>query len=624
MNSEIFAKNLALLEKKDPALAKAVHSVSPGNRYDVTASKTGTPSLSRNLPDGNRVTLHSSYDPVKEAARFIDLCDVDQHTNFIVPGIGLGYHIKELAERVPRSSTLIIFEKEMESLYWCLASIDFTTVINHPGVQFQIAVDTSSMEEILEPNRIRFSLNGYATVKFKPLVNADIEYYSQLLRKVDAIFNETQIDLKTQAAFSKIFYRNIFENWLNIISSPGVHSLQNKYLGIPAIIVSAGPSLDKNISLLKESSNRVLVIAVATALMPLIKNNIEVDFVVAVDPEESTLQFFDSEKISQNTRLVFDPCVPSSVVNKFPDRKIRIDSGVYLSRWLANRQGEDNFLGKTLSVAHAAFLLARYLGCSPIILTGQDLSFNQSRLHCSDSYYDQIQKDKIGPNYPLKVLEDKKFFELSSSFKPVRNIFGKEVVTTSALNTYKDVFADKMEDHTSIYNATEGGLPISGAPNMTLREAINTFCSDNNRSRINGRFVDIQRPKPLQTMHSELIEQSERFNKIVQKIQKIHSIYLTPTPITDTLRSEFVRHMDKFYCFLLGQSETLQLMQGYSYMEFIEWNQENGRILLKEDSGQEREILEDKFKRDKKFLDVLENAAGSLKGAFNKMADEIN
>jgi hypothetical protein len=624
MNSEIFAKNLAHLKKKDPVLAEAVNSIRLSSRYAVTASKTGPPSLSMTLADGNRITLHSSYDPVKEASRFIDLCDIGKYTNFIVPGIGLGYHIQELVERVPRSSAVIIFEREIESLYWCLAKTDFTSVINHPGVQFQIAVDTSSVEGILEPNRIRFSLNGYATIKFKPLVNADIEYYSQILKRIDAIFNETQIDLKTQAAFSKIFYRNIFENWKNIISSPGVHSLQNKYLGIPAIIVSAGPSLDKNISLLKESANRVLVIAVATALRPLIKNNIEVDFVVAVDPEESTLQFFDFEKIPQTTWLVFDPCVPSSVVNKFPHRKIRIDSGVCLSRWLASRQGKDNFLGKTLSVAHAAFLLARYLGCRPIILTGQDLSFSQSRLHCADSYYDQIQKDKINSRHPLKGLEENKYYEFSSSFKSVRNIFGNEIVTTSALNTYKDVFADKMDGHISIYNATEGGLPIPGVPNMTLREALNTFCSDNNRSRINGWSADIQKPKPLQTMHLKLIEQSARFDKIVQKTQKLQSMYLTASPLTDGLKKEFVGRMDKFYRFLLDQPETLQLMQGYSYMEFIEWNQENGRIMLKESSEKEKEILEDKFNRDKIFLDVLENVADTLKNAFNKMANEVN
>jgi hypothetical protein len=624
MNLEILTKNLAHLIKKDPALAEAVNSIRSPGRYVVATSKKGPPSLSLTLPDGKKITLHSTYDPVKEAGKFIDLCVIDNYSNFIVLGLGMGYHIQELVSRVPRSSKIIIFEKEMEVFFCCLANIDFTSVINHPGVQFQIGMDTSSVEGVLEPDRIHFSLNGYATIKFKPLVNAEIEYYSQIIKKVDAIFNETQIDLNTQAAFSKIFFRNIFENWKHIFSSPGVHSLKNKYLRIPAIIVSAGPSLDKNIAILKESANRVLVIAVATALRPLVKNNITVDFVVAVDPDDSTLQFFDFEKIPENIWLIFDPCVPSAVVDKFPDRKIHIDSGVCLSRWLASRQGEDNFLGKTLSVAHAAFLLSRFFGCSPIILTGQDLSFNQSQLHCTDSYYDQTRKDKIGARQPLKLLEDNKYNELSPSFKSGRNIFGKEVVTTSALNIYREIFAETVDGNTCVYNATEGGLPISGVLNVTLREAINTFCSANNRSRINSCSVEGQMPKQLGVMNSELMEQSERFNKIVLEIQKMQSICINPDLITGDQKQSFVGEMDKFYRFLLDQPETLKLLQGYSYMEFIEWNQENVRILKKEENGPKSEILEDKFNRDKKFLNVLVETAETLRNAFKKMALEIN
>lgn len=624
MNSKIFTKNLAQLKKKDPVLAQAVSSIHSEGRYTVTASKKGPPSLSLTLPDGNKITIHSTYDPVREAGQFIDQCDAGNFSNFIVLGLGLGYHIQELVGRAPRSSKIYIFDKDMECLYCCLANTDFTSIISHPGVQFQIGVGTSSVEETLEPDRIHFSLNGYATIKFKPLVNADVEYYSNILKKINALFNETQIDLKTQAAFSKIFYRNIFENWKHIISSPGVHCLKNKYLGIPAVIVSAGPSLDKNIPFLKESAHRVMVIAVATALRPLIKSNIAVDFVVAVDPDESTLQFFDFENIPENTWLVFDPCVPSAVVDKFPNRKIRIDSGVCLSRWLASMQEEDNFLGKTFSVAHAAFLLSRFLGCNPIILTGQDFSFDQRRLHCGDSYYDLVRKDKISARQPLKLLEDYKYNEFSSSFRSARNIFAKEVVTTTALTTYKNVFADKVDAHTYIYNATEGGLPISGVPSITLREAINTFCVDKNRFRINDLSADVPISMSLKTMRSELLKQFERFHKIGLQIKKIKSICIAPDFVTEDQIQNFVTHMDSFYRVLLNQSETLQLMQGYSYMEFIEWNQENGRILLKKTIGGETEVMEAKFIRDKKFLDVLEETTETLKNAFKKMASEIN
>lgn len=82
--------------------------------------------------------------------------------------------------------------------------------------------------------------------------------------------------------------------------------------------------------------------------------------------------------------------------------------------------------------------------------------------------------------------------------------------------------------------------------------------------------------------------------------------------------------MDKFYQFILDQPDTLKLMQGYSYLGFIEWNQESSRISLKETMGEESEILADKFIRDKKILDILGETADSLRNAFKKMASEIN
>jgi hypothetical protein len=181
-----------------------------------------------------------------------------------------------------------------------------------------------------------------------------------------------------------------------------------------------------------------------------------------------------------------------------------------------------------------------------------------------------------------------------------------------------------VNGQTSIYNATEGGLPISGAPNITLREAINTFCSDNNRSRINALSIDVPKPKQLETIHSELIKQSEIFDKISQNTQKMQSTYRVSDAMTDDLKKKFVGKMDKFYQFILDQPDTLKLMQGYSYLGFIEWNQESSRISLKETMGEESEILADKFIRDKKILDILGETADSLRNAFKKMASEIN
>ncbi|GJL78227.1 MAG: hypothetical protein NPINA01_12160 [Nitrospinaceae bacterium] len=587
----------------------------------MTASQKGPPSLAKIRADGKQITLHSSYDPVKEAQRLIDSEDAENRTRFLVLGLGLGYHLQELVRRVPRSSRIMVFEKDAEILFHCLANNDFSSVLVHPGVCFQVAKDVSSLEAVLEPDRTGFALNGYSVVKLQALVSSEFDYYSSLLKKIDSVFTETQIDLKTQAAFSKLFYRNIFDNWKSILNSTGVRSLENKCSGIPAIIVSAGPSLDKNISILKKSSHRAVVIAVATALRPLIENGIRVDFVVVIDPDEATVQFFEFDKIPKNVCLIFDPCAPASIIENYPHRKIRIDSEVYLSQWLASKQEENNFLGKTLSVAHTAFSLAGHLGCEPIILTGQDLSFHRNRLHCAGSYYDLDRKDKIGRLKSLKNLEEARYAGFSPSFKSVEDIFEKEIVTTSALNSYKDIFAEKMNGKGSVYNATEGGLPIPGVPSISLKEAVNELCLTGKWSQTTN--VDVLPMKSFQKVKSEVMAQGRRFGTVVNEIATIKSNYLNSSECSAGLQEEFVMRMEKLYRALLDDSETLQLMQGYSYGGFIEWKQESEKNVIQEEMAS-KEVLASKFQRDIKFVEVLQESAETLRNEFNKMAEEMN
>ena len=83
---------------------------------------------------------------------------------------------------------------------------------------------------------------------------------------------------------------------------------------------------------------------------------------------------------------------------------------------------------------------------------------------------------------------------------------------------YKEVFLENMNGNSLVFNATEGGLPIPGVPNMTLREALNTLCSENYRSRKTGLSVDLHKPIHFEKMKNELIEQSNRFINVFQRI----------------------------------------------------------------------------------------------------------
>ena len=98
--------------------------------------------------------------------------------------------------------------------------------------------------------------------------------------------------------------------------------LKNIFPQVPVILVSAGPSLDKNIGFIKSARNQIIVITVATALKPLLKNNIAPDFVIAIDPNDETIASFNIELIPDNLWLIYDPCIHFSVSSLFNSRKI--------------------------------------------------------------------------------------------------------------------------------------------------------------------------------------------------------------------------------------------------------------------------------------------------------------
>ena len=92
-------KNLALLDKKSPETCSLLKNLVSENQYNVSLSKSGVPTLFTIYPDGTKRTIHSKYDPLKEATQFIESCFATKNSNYILCGLGLGYHLNELINK---------------------------------------------------------------------------------------------------------------------------------------------------------------------------------------------------------------------------------------------------------------------------------------------------------------------------------------------------------------------------------------------------------------------------------------------------------------------------------------------------------------------------------------------
>ncbi len=178
--------------------------------------------------------------------------------------------------------------------------------------------------------------------------------------------------------------KNIANNLGRYATTPPVDLLNNAYPGLPAVLVAAGPSLQKNMHLLHElkgdkdgKGRKAVIIAVQTMLKPLLAAGIEPDFVTSLDYNTVSTRFFENLEESGSTgrvHLVAEAKANWNVLDVFSGTTSVIHND-FAERLLRGTFPQRMGMKAGATVAHLSFYLAEFMGCDPIILTGQDLGF---------------------------------------------------------------------------------------------------------------------------------------------------------------------------------------------------------------------------------------------------------
>lgn len=620
MPMEIWQKNLQILKIHRNELAKQLSFITPTGAYSSPLSKSGVPTLAYKSDTGIQKFLTSSYDPVKEARRSIESHYDPKIPNYIFYGMGLGYSLLEWNRLCRSNSKAFVFERDVELLRLAMESLDFELLIKNKNILFFLNASPKSLYEKFEEDQLlNFSMNGFKKITSKSPDRERALYYAELESSLEKLIQNKSIDLRTRKSFSKRFFDNIVSNWPYILSNPGINSLKDFSKGMPAIVVSAGPSLDKNIALLKEAQKRVLILAVGTALKPLLEKGIEPDFVFAVDPALSAFDCFKSLKIPKKIHLVFDPGTCPQIVEGFPGGKLSFDSNLELSRWLANVNEPKGSLGDMFSVAHTAFYFAHYLACDPVFLVGQDLCFEKNRLHCSSSHYNTLHTDSITGIDTVCARERQTIGKYDTSVLPARDIWGKQVVTLNNLSAYKNQFSCTENKNLNSFNASEGGIAIGGITNGSLRELLFIHCRKSHKYEI--RKIGSQKVSPPIKLKSKMTDFVGRIEFLKKRLMKIESEYLSDFNNTEFEKNDFIREMESFYAELLEDADAVRLMQEYSYSAFVEWKRCSDSFT---NDLTEFDLNEKKLERDKKFIPDLLSAMDYLSASIKSMADRIS
>jgi hypothetical protein len=293
--------------------------------------------------------------------------------------------------------------------------------------------------------------------------------------------------------------KNSLLNLKQISGNSYLSSYKDHFKGKPAILIAAGPSLKKQLPMLKQVQDQYILIAAGQTIKTLHANGIHPHFVVAADPQDALQKYFDSDQFTREILLCLTVC-SAEVVKRFPGHKVFFQYTPKIDQALSDTLGTMGTVSLGGSVANVSYSLARYFGIEDIALVGQDLAFTNGESH-TDGYVNK------------KILAENDMAS-NTRYRKVPGYYGDMVYTNRQMDTYRNWFELVLEKdkQVKLYNCTEGGAKISGTLQMPFADFLD--------QQMQTETVSIP-THPVQVDPRHL---SQLFQKDLQAILKINTL----------------------------------------------------------------------------------------------------
>ncbi|EOJ0861605.1 motility associated factor glycosyltransferase family protein, partial [Campylobacter jejuni] len=412
-------------------------------------------------------------------------------------GTGNALLIKNLAKHYKH---LFVFESEIELFILALSTIDlseelkvykivlFDCVAKDLEIQIAMIFDQQSILEYLSLYEMFISSHYY--LKY---YEASILFVNELcIKSASVAIRNADITCFLPLLTHGQFLQNIPSMLESIPFQRILSQRKNKFDN--AIVVSAGPSLAKQLSLLKAYQDKAVIFCADGALSMLEKEGIIPDYVTNLDFTDLAMKFFQNKENLKQSIIALECATHPNIVRSLNAENCMI---VLRNKALYQRFNLNDFgyIDTGTHVSHFSYTLALALGFKNIIMIGQDLAF-----------------DKEGNSHS-------KGFDFGEKFSGEENIDklkvpaygGKgEVLTHITWNDYRiklEYLFACNEQKAKFYNATEGGARINFTEELSFKE-----CCEKLLTKEKPKF---ELPKSLTKNRSDKL-----LAKFKEKIQK--------------------------------------------------------------------------------------------------------
>ncbi|ELB3255430.1 motility associated factor glycosyltransferase family protein [Campylobacter coli] len=526
---ELFNKNIEALNN---ILLKESLKEIKSSKFELILGKDN---LDINLKDTSIKNNGGGYnenllyqDPIKELQTMLNTYN-DKYLLYPVLyfyGFGNGILFKALLQN-KNHQHIVVFEKDIEIIWIMFHILDFSSELQ------------SAKLMVLENDKLQ--AQDYTELcSSKPFFQFSRIYFLELMSHYYERFHEDILGLNKKLAenFKNIILRNgndpkdalqgieqFVYNLPQMITHPSYKELlsKRKNLSDTAIIVSTGPSLTKQLPLLKKYASKATIFCADSSYPILAKHGIKPDYVCMLERTEITAEFFNHDfgEFDKDIVFVCAGVVHPKAIEYLKGRNLVITQKILAFPYYINLK-DFSYAAVGLSVAHTLSYLATYLSHKNIIFIGQDLAYAEN----GNSHPDDYQNSA---NYESQMYEHILTIAYGGNGK---------VETHGIWLLFKNWFENEMIPNTrkmgiTTYNCTEGGARIEG----TIEKPFLWACENLLDKDLNKPFEKLE-PLSLNKQNEFLlkayykvyqsIKHCRDFSKILSNdFEKIQSVYLS-------------------------------------------------------------------------------------------------
>jgi len=468
--------------------------------------------------------LNSLYDSSAEANQWVEQYQFKNLHN-VVPmfGFGNGEFARAIIGKMREDDNLLIYEPCADIFLHVLHNYDITDIISNSRVNLAVEkMNEFDFHSLLQGITNITNVRNQTICIYPQYDKIFPESCMSFWKEIKDNYQNVQVNINTGIMFGKNFIDNTIKNLRYLSSINTIVELKEVIpRDIPAIIVAAGPSVERQIEELKKIKGRAVIIAVDRILDYLLDEGLEPDFIMTLDPIKP-IEYF-SRRTDLTIPLLYFSEANYKIIEIHKGKKILCNSPMFLDKMFTDHNKIPPKMNSSASVATAAFTACVELGFKNIVLVGQDLAFDGTHTHAG--------------GIAEKIVEPEEIMVEDINGNMIKSRYDWKLFIT----WYKDflTYYPKL----TVIDAKDKGAKIKGTIVMPLHDAADIYC---NQKRYNADSVKGLKPtfscEEFKNFKDNLYVNLDILDQIKEKSKK--AIAICDTLIKESKRDFSSNHID--------------------------------------------------------------------------------